>query len=146
MAPNNTFIRVRSLLQRRPCYNELSGQQQKYSLQRGNQVEPSKTVCRRVNSYMYIQIKQSFERQSFSVLTNRSYSCMFGLSTICTIMWFLLTVSDRTKYSLQQGKWCVRTVKIYPLQWVFRYSEVRYSRVCFHIFYCNSVGLSNVVR
>ena len=25
------------------------------------------------------------------------------------------------------------------------YSGVRYSRVCFHIFYCNSAGLSNVV-
>ena len=28
----------------------------------------------------------------------------------------------------------------------FRYSGVRYSRVCFHIFCCNSAGLSNVVR
>ena len=26
------------------------------------------------------------------------------------------------------------------------YSSVRYSRVCFHICYCNSAGLSNVVR
>ena len=27
-----------------------------------------------------------------------------------------------------------------------RYSGVRYSKVCFHIFYCNSAGLSNGVR
>ena len=26
------------------------------------------------------------------------------------------------------------------------YSGVHYSGVCFHIFYCNSAGLSNVVR
>ena len=27
-----------------------------------------------------------------------------------------------------------------------RQKSIRYSGVCFHIFYCNSVGLSNVVR
>ena len=27
-----------------------------------------------------------------------------------------------------------------------RYSGVCYSGVCFHVFYCNSAGLSNVVR
>ena len=51
-----------------------------------------------------------------------------------------------TKYSLQRGKLCIRTVKIYSLQRGFRYSRVRYSGVRFHIFYCNSAGLSNVVR
>ena len=27
-----------------------------------------------------------------------------------------------------------------------RYSGVHYSSVCFHIFYCNSTGLSNIVH
>ena len=36
------------------------------------------------------------------------------------------------------------TVKINSLQRGFRYTGVRYSGVCFHIFYCNSAGLSNV--
>ena len=55
-------------------------------------------------------------------------------------MSFSLTAVDRTKYSLERGKLCVGTNKS------MRYSGVRYSRVCFHIFYCNSAGLSNVVR
>ena len=59
---------------------------------------------------------------------------VFGLSTICIVMPFLQTASDRTKYSLQPGKLCVGTVK-----------SIRYSGVCFHIFYCNS-ALSYVVR
>ena len=41
---------------------------------------------------------------------------------------------------------CVGTVKINSLSRGFRYSGVRYSGDCFHIFYCNSAGLSNVVR
>ena len=49
----------------------------------------------RMNSY--IEIKQNFEGQRFPLLTNR---VLFGLSTIFIIMSFLLTVSDRTKYSL----------------------------------------------
>ena len=34
----------------------------------------------------------------------------------------------------------------YSLYRGFRYSGLRYSKVRFHIFYCNSAGLSNVVR
>ena len=61
-------------------------------------------------------------------------------------MSLLLTASDRTKYSLQRGKFCVGTVKINALMRGFRYSGVHYSGVCFHIFYCNSAGLPNVVH
>ena len=61
-------------------------------------------------------------------------------------MSFLPTASDRTKYSLQRGKLCIGTVKINSLKRGLRYSGVRYSGVCFPIFYCNSAGLSNVVR
>ena len=47
---------------------------------------------------------------------------------------FLLTAaSDRTKYSLQRAKLSFGTVK-----------SIRYSGVRFHIFYCNSAGLSDV--
>ena len=41
----------------------------------------------------------------------------------------------------RQDKIFVGTIKINSL-----YGEFHYSGVCFHIFYCNSAGLSNVVR
>ena len=71
-----------------------------------------------------------------------SNSKTFSIKASCDLysnLSFLLTAaSDRTKYSLQRGKdkLCVGTVKIY----------IRYSGVRFHIFYCNSAGLSDVFR
>ena len=60
---------------------------------------------------------------------------VFGLSTICIVVPFLRTASDRANYSLQRGELCVGTVKS------IRYNGVRYSGVCFHIFYCNYARL-----
>ena len=61
---------------------------------------------------------------------------MFGLSTICVIMPF--------RYS---GVNCaLGPSKSIRYIGDFVYSGIRYSGVCFHIFYCNSVGLSYVVR
>ena len=51
-------------------------------------------------------------------------------------MSFLLTAaSDRTKYSLQRATLSFGTVK-----------SIRYSGIRFHIFYCNSAGISDVFR
>ena len=60
---------------------------------------------------------------------------VFGLSTICIIMPSLRTASDRTKYSLYRVNCSLGPSK-----------SIRYSGVCFYIFYCNSAGLSYVAR
>ena len=61
---------------------------------------------------------------------------MFGLSTVCIVMPFLWTASDRTKINIcYSGVNCALGLS----------KSIRYSRVCFHIFYCYSAGLSYVV-
>ena len=67
---------------------------------------------------------------------------MFSLSTVCIIMSFLLIGRTYIRYS---GVNCALGLSK-SIRYQFRYSGVRYSRVCFHIFYCNSAGLANVVR
>ena len=92
--------------------------------------------------YTHLNNAKRFEGQSFPILTNR---IVFGLSTICIIMSFLLTASDRRKYSLERGKLCSGTVKINSLSGDFVIAGFEIAGFCFHIFYCNSAGLSNVV-
>ena len=87
------------------------------------------------------------EQLHFKVSLCKPIGVVFGLPTTCIIMSFLLTASDRTKYSSYCGvKFTLRPSESIRYRRGFRCSGIRYSGVCFHIFYCNSAGLSNVVR
>ena len=61
---------------------------------------------------------------------------LFGLSTIYIIMPFLRTQRATGQNIRYSGVNCA----LGPSK------TIRYSGVCFHIFYCNSAGLSYVVR
>ena len=106
---------------------------------------PRKTVSRLAREQLHFGIKQSFEGQSFPILINGSR--VWSISHL----YYDAVFTDRERqdkmYSLYRGKLCAGTVKIYySLKRRFRYSGVHCSGVCFHIFYCNSAGLSYVVH
>ena len=79
-------------------------------------------------------IKQSFEGQSFPILTNRSR------------VWLVNHLYHHVVFTdcERQDKIFVMAEKIVHLRGPSK--SIRYSEVCFPIFYCNSAGLSNIVR
>ena len=98
------------------------------------------TPCKTVYRFTREQLHLNNAKQSFPILTNESRVWLIKH------LYHHVIFTERKKYSLQQGKLCIGTVKINSLQRGFRYSGARYSRVCFPIFYCNSARLSNVVH
>ena len=60
---------------------------------------PRKTVYRFAREQLHLNKAKLLK---VKVSLSRPIGVVFGLSTICFIMSFLLTASDRTKYSLQR--------------------------------------------
>ena len=93
---------------------------------------PRKTVYRLVREQLHLN-KAELWRLKFPYLEQQELclACQPFVSS-CRFYWLRVT-GQNIRYS---GENCV----LGPSK------SIRYSEVCFHIFYCNSAGLSNVVR
>ena len=97
---------------------------------------PRKTVYRLVREQLHLN-KAKLWRSKFPDLDQQKSCLAYQPFVSCRFYWLCAT-GQNIRYS---GVNCA----LRPSKSV-RYSGVHYSRVCFHIFYCNFAGLSNVVH
>ena len=97
---------------------------------------PRKTVYRLTREQLHLN-KAKLWRSKFPDLDQQKSCLAYQPFVSCRFYWLCAT-GQNIRYS---GVNCA----LRPSKSV-RYSGVHYSRVCFHIFYCNSAGLSNVVH